>query len=72
MTATIAGVPEKVARADYLALVESLGLEFDDLIELKFHVSSIEAKVLARNPAGDLYTAGDDVATHSISIPVED
>lgn len=73
MSVNITGVPEKIARADYNRLIESVGFELDDLISLTFGFKSIEATVIARNAEGRAYAEGDgDMAVHHIRIPVED
>ena len=72
MALTVTGVPEKISRADYNRIIESLGFELDDLRELVFGPKSITAIVLARNTNGQVYIEGDEVVEHHIAIPVED
>lgn len=74
MAVVIEGVPTKIPRADYLALIESLGLDLNDLTKLVFHLNSVEACVLARDEQGHHYVVPDtnEAAMHVISIPVED
>lgn len=67
----IAGIPEKIARADYVRLVESVGLDVADLVSLTFGHASIVAEVMARNDEGKRYLERDEPAVHRISIPVE-
>ena len=75
MAVTITGIPERIARADYQRLIESVGFELDDLISLTFHANSIEATIAARDAEGHIYAEGgasNELAVHNISIPVED
>lgn len=72
MAVVVQGIPERISPADYRRLIESLGLDVEHLVSLTFHPRSIEAEVVALNAAGEPYAEGDDIATHQISIPVED
>jgi hypothetical protein len=79
MSVTIAGVPEKISRADFFRVIESLGIDYSDLISLVFHPNSIEAVLIARGANGAAYLAMDPdndqtrvMARHHIHIPVED
>jgi hypothetical protein len=72
---TIPGVPESITRAQYLALLEPLGLNLYDLVHLEFGVNGIVAEVKARNAEGKHYvspTERNTLARHSIVIPVKD
>lgn len=78
---TIPGVPETITRAQYVALIESVGFKPNDLASLRFTVEGIYAEVFARNADGariiDHSAADNDdgsVATvkHSVFIRVED
>lgn len=72
----ITGIPEDISRKAYLQLVESLGLDYDQLISLEFGRDSIKAEMFALNPDGERFahqTAdGLRAATHTISIPVRE
>jgi hypothetical protein len=70
----IDGVPESITRADYLALIESVGLDVKDLRSLEFRMDGIYAEVRARGADGKLVidVGRDEMATHRIYIPVKD
>jgi hypothetical protein len=72
---TIPGVPQSINRADYLALIESLGLNPYNLVELELGYRSIRAVVFARDADGKRYMDGferNEAAKHTITIPVVD
>lgn len=71
----IPGVPESITRAQYLALLEPLGLNLNDLTHLEFGINAIVAEVKARNAEGKHYdspTERNALARHTIVIPVKD
>lgn len=75
---TIPAVPESITRADYLRLVESVGLDPKQVRSLEFRVDGIYAVVKAKNPATGKEildyspVGGDELAVHRIYIPVVD
>jgi hypothetical protein len=72
---TISGVPETIKRADYLAMIERLGLDYHHLVSLEFGRKAIYAEVFALNAEGKRYEdplARNALAKHRIVIPVED
>jgi hypothetical protein len=72
---TIPGVPQSITRADYIALIESLGLKPNNLVELELSHRSIRAVVFARDADGKMYLDGferNEVAKHTITIPIVD
>ena len=72
MTVTV-DVPERITRAQLRAVAESFGLSLDGLVALRFERDGIHAIVFARNAEGKYYLGADNkVATHVISIPLED
>lgn len=75
MPTTITGVPERIARSEYLRLIQSVGLSTDHLISLEFGSRSITAKVYALNGEGQRYGTrvnGKSVpAIHSVVIEVD-
>lgn len=70
----LAKIPETIQRADYVRVIESLGLPLDNLLSLTFHSGSIDAELYALGPDGRLYREHDtdEVATHTIAIKVVD
>jgi hypothetical protein len=71
---TIPGIPETISRSDYLALIESLGLDIKDLKMLELRRDGIYATVMARNAEGKLTAdpATRETNVHRIYIPVVD
>lgn len=73
MATTINGVPESISRADYLRLIESIGLNPNRLTMLEFRMDGIYADVKAQHPVrGTDMVEGDEIATHRIYIRVVD
>jgi len=80
MSKTIPGVPENISRADYIHLIESVGFDVDDVIELTFESGGIRASVAARNEQGHAYVGNltaegsNDfaIAKREVFIPVID
>jgi hypothetical protein len=69
----IDGVPESITRAEYLALIESVGLDVKDLRSLEFRTDGIYAEVRARDTDRKLVIdSRNEMATHRIYIPVKD
>jgi hypothetical protein len=76
------GVPAAVPRGKVVAMIESLGLDVNDLVSLEFEPEGIYAEVYAhhpgheRKPYGAAYRhtvdGGQSVATHRICIRITD
>lgn len=74
-TVTIVGIPTSIKRADYVALIESVGFDVRDLVDLHFGLRAITATVKARNSEGKHYLDPNEtnaIAKHHIVIPIED
>lgn len=73
----IPGIPESIPRKEYVAILEPLGLNLNDLVELHFRYAAVEAEVWALNAEGKRFLTTDDdgnevVAKHHIIIPIKD
>ena len=73
----IPGVPESIPREAVLRLVESLGLDWEELYSLSFGTSCITAEQYALDPDGCRYVDQRPdrepvAAMHRISIPIKD
>jgi hypothetical protein len=71
----IPGVPEAIPRAQVLALVESLGLDWKELRKLEFGTSCITAEVYALDANGHRYVdqrpdREPHVAMHRLTIKI--
>lgn len=77
MAITIPGIPDSITRADYLRLIESVGLDPMRLRSLEFRMDGIYAEVKASRPGKDenpvdLIDEGRmEVATHRVYIRVD-
>lgn len=69
---SIAGVPESITREAYLALIAAAGLAPENLREIRFTANGIYATVYATNADGAKMLDGNDIAMHSVYIPVVD
>lgn len=73
---SIEGVPESIARADYLRLIESVGMDINRIRSLEFRADGVYVAVKARRPGEnhDILTGdgfgSNECATHRIFIPV--
>jgi hypothetical protein len=66
-------VPESISRADYQALITSLGFQLNDLKALEFAVDGVYAVVMARGPKGLLIDhVKNEIVTHKVFIPAVD
>lgn len=77
MSKCIEGVPESISRADYVRLIESAGFDPESLLELRFGIDGIYAKVEARDKDGGIIFApvpGDEFNTvcHEVFIAIAD
>lgn len=72
MSKEISGVPESLTRAEYVSLFESVGIAPNRTIELSFRPNGIYATVFVLDDNGAKMLDGQDLAKHSIYIPVED
>ena len=75
MALTIDGIPESISRADYVALIASLGLDPLRLTHLELRMNGVYAEVKAKNAEGrdflDPFNK-QSIAKHRVFIPVED
>jgi hypothetical protein len=71
----VPGVPESITRAEYLALMASVGFsDLDHLRSLEFRADGVYAEVIAQDEAGRSLVdhAANDVAVHKVYVPVKD
>jgi hypothetical protein len=70
----IDGVPESITRAEYVALIESVGLDVKDLRSLEFRLDGIYADVYDRDDEGRLRidVQRDEAIVNRVYIPVVD
>jgi hypothetical protein len=64
----IPGVPEKIDRSRWVAMLAELGLRARDLREFSASAEGIEATVCARDERGNLLIDGNSIATHKVFI----
>jgi hypothetical protein len=69
----IEGIPAYLTRGQLQTVLAPLGIALDDLREITFDRDGVHAVVYARGPRGErrwLNPGGEEVAMHSIDIPV--
>lgn len=69
---TLAGVPTVIKRSDVLRMLETIGIEWDNLVSLRFEMDGIHAEVYALDENGKPYLTPNQntVAKHRISISI--
>jgi hypothetical protein len=68
----IDGVPESITRAEYVGLIESIGLDPLLTRSLEFSHDGIYAQVTERDDDGKPVLDGYDLAIHKVFIRVKD
>jgi hypothetical protein len=69
----INGIPTSITRTQLIAVLEPLGIDLRDLIELTFARDGIHAEVNARDENGQVVVlAGNEIGRHRIFIKLED
>jgi hypothetical protein len=64
----IQGVPEKIDRSRWVAMLAELGLTARDLREFSASRDGIKATVIARDEAGKILVDDDRVAEHEVFV----
>lgn len=72
MSKVIEGVPESISRADYGRLIESVGLDPDQLRSLEFKPDGVYAEVVDVDAKGHVRFQGDEVVVNKVFVPVLD
>ena len=68
----INGVPNKISRKALIGLIESLGLNPKETVQLEISNRAIVVEVYARNEKFERFVSGEELATHTLTIEVTD
>lgn len=69
---TVPGVPASIPRTTYLDMIRQLGIDPEQLRELRWGWDTITAVMFALDENGNQYADGDSAAVHEICIRIDD
>lgn len=68
----IHGIPNTVRREAVIGLIESLGLDPEETVQLEISNRTVVVEVYAKNENFERFVAGEELATHTLTIEVTD
>lgn len=72
MAKTIPGVPESLTREQFLSIFEAINVDPKDCTDLRLAPDGIYVTAIARHPGGQPVIHGNEIAKHSVFIPVRE